>query len=112
MISCAAAGAESSAGHALDYRLVRYLDGEARSLYLSPGLKGLRLRYRPRHTVEDIAVLAVGLGEPLLDDADYDVVGYEPAAFDYSFAFRPTGVPFFGGPQDVAGGYGGYAQFC
>ena len=43
MVGGAAARAGTPAGHALDYRLVGYLDGQRAVDVYAPGLKGLRL---------------------------------------------------------------------
>lgn len=84
-----------ASGHALDYRLVRYLDRQRAVDIDTCLLKRFGLRDGSGHTVEDIAVFAVGLGKALVDDADNDIVGNELAAFHIRLSLQTYGVPFF-----------------
>ena len=58
-------------------------------------LESLGLRDGPRHTVEDVTAGAVALGEALLDDADYDIVGDELPRFNEALGLEAHGGAFF-----------------
>ena len=63
------------------------------------------------HPVQDVAVLAVGLGQPLGDDADDDLIGNQLAGVHIFLGLqshrRAVG---HGGPEDVAGEMVGNVQ--
>ena len=94
----------AASGHALDYRLVRYLDRQRAVDIDTCLLKRLGLRDGSGHTVEDIAVFAVGLGKALVNDADNDIVGNELAAFHIRLSPQTYGrTVFHGSAEDIAG---------
>ena len=97
-----------ASGHALDYRLVRYLDRQRAVDIDTCLLKRFGLRDGSGHTVEDIAVFAVGLGKALVNDADNDIVGNELAAFHIRLSLQTYGrAVFHGSTEDIAGRNGG-----
>ena len=103
VVSGAAVQAGAPAGHALHDGLVVHIDGEgAVDLYASL-LERFGLGDGAGHAVEDVAVGAVALGEPFLDDADDDIVGDQRAGFDVLLGLQPHGrAVFHGRAQDVA----------
>ena len=105
VVGCAAVGAGAAAAHALDNRLVGDFDAE-RAVDVNAGLlESLGLRDGPRHTVEDVTAGAVALGEALLDDADYDIVGDELPRFNEALGLEAHGgAVLHGGAENVAGG--------
>ena len=108
MEGLAAILAGPASGHTVDYRLVRYLDGQRTVDVDTCLLERFGLGDGSRHTVEDIAVFAVGLGEALVDDTDDDIVGNELAAFHICLSLQTDRrAVFHGRTEDVAGRNGG-----
>ena len=74
------------------------------------GRQRLGLADRAGEAVEDPAPLGVGLVEPVVDDADHDVVGDEVAGVHDLLGPRPSGGALaHRGPEHVAGGDVGHA---
>ena len=74
-------------------------------------LQGLGLGDGAGHPVQDIAVGAVGLGQPLHHDADDHSVRDQLASVHIALGLEPHGrAVLHGRAQDVPGGDGGDAQ--
>lgn len=56
-------------------------------------LQGFGLGDGTGHTVQDITAGAVGLGQPLLNDADDDLVGNQLAGIHIGLGLQAMGVP-------------------
>ena len=113
MESLAAVLAGTAAGHTIHNDLVLHLDGEGTVDLDTHGLHGLGLGDGPGHAVKDVALLAVFLGQPLLDDADNDIIRNQLACFHIAFGLNAhRGACLHGGSQDVAGGYGGDTELA
>ena len=79
MVAGPALGADPTAGHpALDFPIV-HLNGNHMVDANAHFFQSLRLGQRAGHAVQDEAVLAVGLGHPLGDDAEDQLVGDQEA---------------------------------
>ena len=105
MVACAARLADAAAAHpvkdhVLVHRQVQHLvDADAHLL------DGLGLGDGAGHAVQDKALGAVGLGQPLLQDADDDVVRHKAAGVHVALGLQAhLGAVLDGGAQDVAGG--------
>ena len=111
MVGGPAVDAGPAAGHSPLNLLVGDLNGDHR-IELDTGLlQGLSLGDGAGHPVQDIALLAVGLGQPLGDDADDDVVRDQLAGVHILLGLQAHGGAVgHGGAEDVAGGNGGDVQ--
>ena len=70
-------------------------------------LQGFGLGDGTGHTVQDITAGAVGLGQPLLNDADDDLVGNQLAGIHIGLGLQADGrTGLDGGTEDVTGGNG------
>ena len=68
-------------------------------------LKSLRLRDRAGHTVQDEAFRTIGLGEPLFNDADDDLIGYQVAFVHIGLGLHSRRRAFLDSrAQNVTGG--------
>ena len=76
----AAAFADTASGHAGDDVLVRHLDVEDSVDFHAHLVQSLGLGDGPGEAVQDEPVLAVLLGQAVLDDADEDFIGHQLAA--------------------------------
>ena len=55
-------------------------------------------------SIKEESQLAIGLGDPLLDETDDDVIGYEASAVHYDFGLFPKlGAGHHRGPKHIAG---------
>ena len=74
-------------------------------------LNGLGLGDGAGHAVQDEALCAVRLGQPLFQDADDDIVRHKAAGVHVALGLQAhLGALLDGGAQDVAGGDGRDAQ--
>ena len=74
-------------------------------------LDGLGLGDGAGHAVQDEALGAVGLCQPLFQDADDDIIRHKAAGVHVTLGLQAhLGALLDGGPQDVAGGDGRDAQ--
>src|SRR5574343_788114 len=95
----------TATGHALDDVAVRHVDFEHEFDRHTGILHGLSLRNGARETVEQVAVLAVVLGQAILDHADDDSVRHQAARVHVLLGFeakRGAGLDL--SAQHVAGG--------
>ena len=104
--------ADTAAAHPLHDGLVRDLNRD-HVVKCDPGLfQGRGLGDGAGHPVQDIAVLAVILCQPLRDDADDDVVRHQLAGVHIGLGLQAGGRAVLDSrPEDVACGNGGNAQF-
>ena len=113
MEGLAAVLAGPPAGHTVDDRIVAYLDGQGTVDIDTHLLHSACLRYCARDAVEDVAVFAVRLGEPLADDADYDIIRNELTGVHIALGLQSylrTG--FHSGAEDVSSGDRRYTQLA
>ena len=105
MVAGSAVLADAAAAHALHDRLIGDLNGDY-VVKPDPGLlQRLSLSDGAGHAVQDIAVLAVILVQPVMDDADDDLIGDQLAGLHVGFRLLAGGgAVFHGGPEDVASG--------
>ena len=107
MVAGAAAAADAAAGHPLlDHSVVNF-NGD-HTVDLNAGIhKGLGLRDRAGHTVEDIPVCTIRLGQTVPDDADDDLVRNQIALVHECLRFE-TGLRAIPDcfSEDVPGGNG------
>ena len=73
---------------------------------------GLGLRHRAGEAVQDKALLAVGLGQTVFDDADDYFIGHQFPGIHVFFGLAAHFRPFFHRcPEDIAGGNLGDLEF-
>ena len=105
VVARAALGADAPPAHALHDGLVRDLHGDHMVEADAVLLQRLRLADRARHTVEDVAVRTVRLGETVADDADDDLIGNQRSGLHAGLRLHAQlAAARNRGAQDVAGG--------
>lgn len=112
MVRGAAVVAGPAAAHTLDDLPVGDLNGEHDVELDSVLLQEFGLSDRAGHSIQDIAVLAVALGQALFHNAQDHVVRNQFARIHEGLGLPAHGgAVLHGGTQDVTGRDGGDAQF-
>ena len=88
MVRGTASLADTASGHTGDDGVVGHLDIEDRVDLHAHGVQSLGLGDGPGEAVQDEAVLAVILSQPLFDDADEDLIGHQLAALHVGFGLQ------------------------
>lgn len=90
---------------------VGHLQGEDRVKADAVALQGFGLSDGTGYAVQDEAACAVGLGQPLLDDTDDDLIRNQLARVHIALGLQADGSALLDGcAQDIAGGDGGDAH--
>ena len=111
VVAGAAGAAHAPPAHAAEDLLLADLDGDDGVKDDARLLQGLGLGDGAGHPVQDIAVLAVVLGQALVHDADDDLIGHQSAGVDIRLGLQAGGRAVLdGGAENIAGGDGGDAQ--
>ena len=113
MVAATAGLVDAPSAHALDDVGVRHLQFH-HVLQPDAGFaQGFGLRDGARETVEQVAVLTVGLLQPFLHQADDDVVGHQLALVHHFLGgLAQLGAGLDGGTQHVARGDLGNAELA
>ena len=92
---------------------VGHLQGEDRVKADAVALQGFGLSDGTGYAVQDEAACAVGLGQPLLDDTDDDLIRNQLARVHIALGLQADGSALLDGcAQDIAGGDGWDAQLA
>jgi hypothetical protein len=104
VIGAARSQVSTATGHAVDDVAIRHVDFEHEFDRHAGVLHGLRLRNGAREAVEQVAVLAVVLGQAILDHADDDGVRHQAAGIHVLLGLEAeSGAGLDLGAQHVAG---------